>query len=91
MIRWLVQFFLVAMLTDNILLVGKIFYGSTLLLQSLFYAAGIFATLLPKIGAGLKILSIPKYFLTMNIAILIGFARFITNRQKVTWSKANRL
>lgn len=90
LLRWLVPFFLLTMLSANILLVGKLFYGSTLILQGLFYAAGILATCIPKLSAGLKILTIPKYFLAMNIAILIGFARFVTHRQHVTWTKATR-
>lgn len=90
LLRWLVPFFLMIMLTANILLVGQLFYGSTLLAQGLFYTAGILGAILPKLGAGLKILTIPKYFLAMNIAIVIGFARFVTRRQKVTWSQAPR-
>jgi cellulose synthase/poly-beta-1,6-N-acetylglucosamine synthase-like glycosyltransferase len=90
LLRWLVPFFLAAMLLSNILMVGEAFYGSTLVLQGLFYASGLIGVIIPKVTGAAKILSIPKYFLAMNLAILVGFARFITHRQQVTWAKAQR-
>ena len=79
-----------AMLTSNLLLAGKPFYGSTLILQAIFYLAGLLATILPKTAHLWKALLIPKYFLTMNLAILIGFARFLRGRQQVTWTRVAR-
>lgn len=90
LLRWLVPFFLATMLLCNILLVGKPFYGASLLLQGLFYAGGLVGAFLPKLVGIAKVLSIPKYFLTMNLAILIGLARFLTGKQRVTWAKADR-
>jgi cellulose synthase/poly-beta-1,6-N-acetylglucosamine synthase-like glycosyltransferase len=89
LLRWLVPFFLAAMLTANVLLAGEPFYGSTLLLQALFYAGGLIGIALPKLSVP-KILVVPKYFLAMNIAILLGLARFLTRSQRVTWTKAAR-
>jgi len=90
LLRWLVPLFMIAMLSANLLLAGKAFYGSTLLFQGLFYAAALLGTVLPKLTGILKILAIPRYFIAMNIAILIGLARFLTGRQEVTWLKASR-
>jgi cellulose synthase/poly-beta-1,6-N-acetylglucosamine synthase-like glycosyltransferase len=96
LLRWLVPFFLVGMLWTNLLLAGQMFYGSTLLLQGLFYISGLMGAILPKVGGVVsktfvfKILSIPKYFLLMNFAILLGCARFIFRRQQVTWAKTQR-
>ncbi len=90
-LRWMVPFCMMVVLMSNLLLAGEIFYGSTLLLQGLFYGCGLISTALPKVTAGFKVLTIPKYFLAMNIAILIGFMRFISKRQQVTWNKAARL
>jgi cellulose synthase/poly-beta-1,6-N-acetylglucosamine synthase-like glycosyltransferase len=89
-LRWMVPFCLITMLLANILLIGRLFYGSTMLCQGIFYAAGLTAILLPKLSAELKVFSIPKYFLTMNLAILIGFTRFIAQTQPVAWTKATR-
>jgi len=90
LLRWLVPFFLLAMLTANLVLVGQPFYGSALLLQTVFYTLALLGIMLPKLTGILKILAIPKYFLAMNVAILLGFARFLTRRQRVTWFKASR-
>lgn len=90
LLRWLVPFFLAAMLLANILLVGELFYGSTLLLQTLFYISGIISMALPKLGYIPKVLAVPKYFIAMNFAIIIGLTRFLTHRQQVTWKKAPR-
>jgi cellulose synthase/poly-beta-1,6-N-acetylglucosamine synthase-like glycosyltransferase len=90
LLRWLVPFFLVAMLTSNILLVGEPFYGSTMILQGLFYISGIIGAAVPKLTGVCKILTIPKYFLAMNFAIVLGLVRFISGKQKVTWFKAAR-
>ncbi len=90
LLRWLVPFFLAGILTANLILAGQPFYGSTLLLQSVFYLTGIIGTILPKLGSAFKILSVPKYFITMNIAIFLGLTRFLAGRQQVTWKKAAR-
>ncbi|MBN1766196.1 MAG: glycosyltransferase family 2 protein [Sedimentisphaerales bacterium] len=89
-LRWLVPLFLLFMLAANILLVGEAFYGSTLILQGLFYATGILSMALPKLGLLTKIMSIPKYFLVMNVAILLGLMSFLSHRQKVTWARVPR-
>jgi cellulose synthase/poly-beta-1,6-N-acetylglucosamine synthase-like glycosyltransferase len=88
LLRWLVPFFLAGMLIANILLVGQPFYGSTLLLQSLFYLSGLIGATLGKLGSLPKILAVPRYFIAMNAAILLGLARFLTRRQPTTWAKA---
>ena len=90
LLRWLVPFFLFGMLSANILLAGEPFYGSTLVLQGLFYGSGLVGAALGKFSGVLKVLAVPKYFLAMNLAIVIGLARFLTKRQRVTWAKAQR-
>jgi len=81
---------LAGMLIANILLVGQPFYGSTLLLQSLFYLSGLIGATLGKLGSLPKIIAVPRYFIAMNAAILLGLARFLTRRQPTTWAKAMR-
>ena len=84
LIRGLVPFYLLAVLLSNIFLAGSWPYGSALMLQTMFYASGLLGALFP---VGWKILAIPKYFLARNVAILIGFGRFL-GRRHVTWTKA---
>ncbi len=89
-LRWMVPFCLIAMLLANCLLIGRFFYGSTLLCQGLFYAGGLVAVVSPKLAGNRKVLSLLKYFLTMNLAILIGFTRFLAQSQPVTWARTTR-
>jgi len=91
LLRWLTPLLLVGMLSANLVLAGELFYGSTLMLQGLFYACGLLGVMLPKLTGILKVLSVPKYFLAMNAAILIGLGRFLAGRQRTTWTKASRL
>ena len=90
LLRWLVPFFLLAMLAANLLLAGQMFYGSTLILQTIFYTTAILGSFLPKLTGILKFLSIPRYFIAMNFAILLGLIRFLRGRQRVTWVKNQR-
>ena len=87
LIRWLVPLFLLVMLLSNVMLAGEAFYGSTLLLQGLFYAGGLLGVLIPQMTGVVPVLSVPKYFLAMNVAILVGLARFLSKRQRVTWAR----
>ena len=86
LIRWMVPFCLLAVLLSNIFLIGSRPYGSALVFQAMFYASGLLGAVAP---VGWKILAVPKYFLAMNLAILIGFGRFLGRRHRVTWAKAS--
>jgi len=90
LLRWLAPLFLLTMLASNVVLVGRPFYGSTLLLQVLFYGSGVLGLAVGKVGGVLKVLAIPKYFLAMNLAVVMGLIRFLRGRQRVTWAKSAR-
>jgi cellulose synthase/poly-beta-1,6-N-acetylglucosamine synthase-like glycosyltransferase len=90
LLRWLVPMFLAGMLASNVLLAGEPFYGAALLMQGAFYGLGLLGLLMPNLAGILKVLAIPKYFLAMNAAILIGLIRFLRGRQQVTWFRAAR-
>jgi cellulose synthase/poly-beta-1,6-N-acetylglucosamine synthase-like glycosyltransferase len=89
-LRWLVPFFLIAILITNLLLLEKSLYQSTYMAQALFYAAALFGFPANKTLSRLKPFSLSYYFLSMNLCLLLGFLRFVTATQKVTWQRANR-
>jgi cellulose synthase/poly-beta-1,6-N-acetylglucosamine synthase-like glycosyltransferase len=72
------------------LFTDSVFYGVLLILQSLFYIAASLGWLLTVRNLKVKLLYVPYYFLFMNIAMYIGFFRFINKQQSVLWEKANR-
>ncbi len=65
-------------------------YTILFILQCLFYIAAIIGGLFALKNLKIKMLYVPYYFVFMNIALYIGFVRFINNKQSVLWEKANR-
>ena len=74
------------------------FFSSLILSKSPFYrasaAAGIVLAALALVGYRLEVqnvrrnlFSIPYYFCSMNLALLVGFARFVTGSQGMTWNR----
>jgi len=87
-VRWCVPFFLMGMLVGSVALVGEPFYRLALAAQLLAYAIGV-QGLLPR-PIDHPILRPARYFFVMNLALLIGFVRFIRGTQRVTWEQAQR-
>jgi len=59
--------------------------------QSLFYLLALLGWHLKKKKIRIKFLFVPYYFLMMNFAAILGFFRFIRNKQSVLWDKAKRV
>jgi uncharacterized membrane protein YfbV (UPF0208 family) len=77
--------FMAAILVSNIFLTGSLFYNITLAMQAVFYAMALIAWLGEKANIRLKVLSIPLYFSTVNIASLISLYKTIKGYKAVTW------
>jgi len=100
-IRWFVPFFMlfamganIAILTKTAFLKGNhiwmlLLYGGTLAVQLLFYLLALGGHLTRNRESS-KLLRLPHYFLSMNIALFLGFFRFITKTQKVAWKRTER-
>ncbi len=87
-LRWGVPFFLLAALGASILLAGRPLYLVLLAGQGILYLAALAAHGLR--GARGPLLTVPYYFAAMNLALLLGFVRFLTGGQRVTWERAGR-
>ena len=86
-IRAFQPFYLVAILLIPLLIGGKIFLGF-FFLQAFFYLLGLAGFLFERPG---KYMAIPQYFLSGNIAILVGFFRQIRQRNqkiRLQWEKS---
>ncbi|MCY1030670.1 glycosyltransferase family 2 protein [Corallococcus sp. BB11-1] len=92
LLRWCAPALMVAALLANLFLLDSTFYQVTLLGQTLFYAlaflgkSGVF-----KSGAAKKAASVAYYFVTMNMAIAVGFWRFLRNSQRAAWDRTARV
>jgi cellulose synthase/poly-beta-1,6-N-acetylglucosamine synthase-like glycosyltransferase len=64
-----------------------IILASVLVGQTLFYVSAAAGWLLDRWGITNKLLYIPYYLCSANLAALKGFAKFITGRQSAQWKK----
>jgi len=87
-LRWLSPFFMVAALISNIALLPRPFFTVLLALQLAFYALAIVGGL--RRGRKIVLFSAPHYFVTINLALLLGFFRFITGTQQAAWKRTAR-
>jgi len=83
-LRWLVPFFLLALLGSNLFLSQNLFYRLFLPAQGLFYALTLFGLLFP-IQRLWKPLGIPLYFCTLNAAAFLSVIEVIRGKRYVVW------
>lgn len=75
----------------NLLLIHEPFYRWALGAQIVFYVAAIGGHLLQGSVKKNPVLSIPYAFCLMNCAAVLGFFRFVSRRQPVTWERVQEL
>ena len=89
LLRWSVPFFLIAVLISNALLIGRPFYAVFAALQLAFYIWAFLGltchAYLKRVRFGL----IGYFLLAMNLAFLVGFFRFLRNRQAIEWQRVS--
>lgn len=92
LLRLLGPLLLACALAANLLLLASPLYRVTLLLQCLLYGAALLEQLRPRLtrrGRVAKlVLGVPYAFCVLQAATLLGFIRFVTGAQTVTWTKA---
>jgi cellulose synthase/poly-beta-1,6-N-acetylglucosamine synthase-like glycosyltransferase len=94
-LRWtLCPIALLLLLLSNPVLVAMgshIIYYIVLLFQLIFYALALAGWRHANRNSSRKIFNVPFYFLFMNMAVFIGFNRFMNKRQTAIWEKASRI
>ena len=78
--------FLVAFGT-NLALAGGLLYRGMLLAQIVFYMAALCGCALRNSRRRIPLLTVPYTMCLLNWATVVGFYRFVTGRQPVTWKK----
>jgi cellulose synthase/poly-beta-1,6-N-acetylglucosamine synthase-like glycosyltransferase len=89
-LRWACPFLLIVMLITNILLLADPLYAWVFGSQCAFYALSIFGNLIPSRPRFLRYLRLPTMFATMNLALLLGFFRWLRGDQTGIWARTNR-
>lgn len=88
--RWLVPFFLLAMLvTSGILAVGSRFYLAVFAAQAAFYALAGLALIVPALAGSLPA-KIAVYFTSVNLATLTAWLKFAAGTRQEIWAPSQR-
>src|SRR5438876_3667486 len=84
--RYLVPFFLLALLGASAILASDfLFYRILLACQLAGYACGAIAWLLDRLGKRSRLLALPQYFLLANVASLIAIFKFLRGERYARW------
>ncbi len=97
-LRWTIGLFcLILFYTSNIALIGyppsnntQLVFDIIFVCQNLFYLFVFFGLLFRNIKRIPTFIFLPFYFMMMNIAVVVGFFRFLSGSETVLWKKANR-
>lgn len=89
-LRWLCPFFLVAALVSNLALAGMPLYRGLLALHVAFYVVSLIGAYVPGRGLAVRLVRLTTMFTSMNAALLLGFWRWISRRQRGVWQRTAR-
>lgn len=85
-LRYLVPFFLVAILVASVVLAPQgLFYAAALLAQLCFYGMAAVSWALERTGRSSRVLALPQYFVLANIASLIACYKFLQGERYARW------
>ena len=85
LLRWLVPYFLIALFVLNLLLFEHPLYRVALVLQTVFYGFALMGYLFQKKGKAPRIIGIPFSFCLVNLAALVGVAKFAIGKKSGKW------
>ena len=90
-IRWLVPFLIIIAFISNIFLASEFYYFKILLLlQVIIFSLPLFDFLLKKLTIHITILRFSTHFISMNIALMLGFFKFIIGVKSGIWQPTKR-
>jgi cellulose synthase/poly-beta-1,6-N-acetylglucosamine synthase-like glycosyltransferase len=91
LLRWCAPALMGVALLANLFLLDSMFYRVTLFGQAMFYALAYLGKVgALKRGTAKRVASVAYYFVTMNMAIVVGFWRFLRNSQRAAWDRTAR-
>ncbi|MCU7874355.1 MAG: glycosyltransferase family 2 protein [Candidatus Thiodiazotropha sp. (ex Lucinoma borealis)] len=88
--RWLVPFFLILLLTSSILLADYLFYYVAFIAQALFYTIGVIAIPKNSLLHDSIVGKIPLFFTMVNIAILKAWVMYYFGKRQEVWQPTKR-
>lgn len=89
-LRWTMPLYLITLLLISAMRCAEVAYELLLVAQFLFYGIAAVGAISLSIRQASKLVYIPFYFTTMNLAALAGLVKFLRGGQTVLWAKAAR-
>jgi cellulose synthase/poly-beta-1,6-N-acetylglucosamine synthase-like glycosyltransferase len=89
-LRWLVPVFLATIFVANLFLLEHAFYKLLFAGQVAFYAIALFGYLSERRKLPIGILSVPLYFVTVNLASIVAMYRVWRGHKAVTWETVRK-
>lgn len=97
-IRWLVPFALPVAFVSAVALAlqgedggdGRLFYAACALAGAMLAVLGVIGYRLELKNVHRSLFSVPYYFLSMNLALFLGFVRFVSGSQTAVWLRTPR-
>jgi len=89
-LRWLSPFALIAVLITNLLLLDTRGFDYALVGQLGLYALALVAPWLPRRPFAFRVARLTTMFAAMNLALLIGFLRWVSGNQGASWRRTPR-
>lgn len=90
LLRWICPFLLVALIATNLALLSFPGYRLFFSMQVAAYLLAVFGLIAPGRGHVARVARIAAAFLVMNIALLMGFFRWVFNPRNVVWVPTGR-
>jgi cellulose synthase/poly-beta-1,6-N-acetylglucosamine synthase-like glycosyltransferase len=89
LLRWVLPFFLIALLISNCFLVGRPLYLCFAVLQVAIYLWALLGVACYERLRRVRYALVGHFLVAMNAAFLVGFFRYLKNRQAVEWERVN--
>jgi len=89
-LRWLAPQAMLLALASNALLAAEPFYALLLLAQLLFYAAAALGWVMSRHGTAPRALRLPLFFVSMNLALLLGCWHYLRGGASGIWARSAR-
>jgi cellulose synthase/poly-beta-1,6-N-acetylglucosamine synthase-like glycosyltransferase len=90
LLRWCAPALMGLALLANLFLLHSTFYRLAFFGQVMFYTLAYLGKTGSLTGTGRRVASVAYYFVTMNLAIAVGFWRFLRNSQRAAWDRTAR-
>lgn len=89
-LRWFCPFFMLAAIVTNLMLLELPVYQGMAVAQVGFYVLAAVAVFLPPRPIACRIARLTSMFTYMNLALFVGFFRWLFGRQKAAWARTAR-